>query len=71
MNAQDDGRSRLVAMAGLFLLLIGLFIAVFYAVMCRYDDSAHQLSDFAFVVLGLSVQIAGLGLIIWQRMSPR
>jgi len=47
--------------------MIGLFIAVFYAVMCRYDDSAHQLSDFAFVVLGVSFQLVGLGLIIWKK----
>ncbi len=71
MNAQDDGRSRSVAIASLVLLLIGLFIAVFYAIICRYDDSAHQLSDLAFVVLGMSVQLTGLGLIIWQRMSLR
>ncbi len=67
MNAQDGGRSRPVAIAGLLLLLIGLFIAVFYAVMCRYDDSAHQLSDSAFVVLGISVQLFGLGLVIWKK----
>ncbi len=67
MNAQSESRSRLMPIAGLVLLLIGLFIAVFYAVMCRYDDSAHQLSDFAFVALGISVQLVGLGLIIWKK----
>jgi len=67
MNAQNGDRSRPVATAGLFLLLIGLLIAIFYAVMCRYDDSAHQLSDFAFVVLGVSLQLVGLGFIIWKN----
>ncbi len=67
MSSQSDGRSRPVAVAGLFFLFIGLFIAVVYAVLCRYDDSAHQLSDFAFVVLGISVQLMGLGIIIWKK----
>jgi len=66
MNAQSEGRSRPIATAGLVLLFIGLLIAIFYAVMCRYDDTAHQLSDFAFVVLGISLQLVGLGLIITQ-----
>lgn len=67
MNTQSDGRSQPIVFGGLFLLMIGLFLAVFYAVMCRYDDSAHQLSDFAFVVLGVSVQLVGLGFIIWKK----
>ena len=67
MNTQSSGRSRPIATGGLFLLFIGLFLAVVYAVMCRYDDSVHQLSDFAFVVLGVSVQLAGLGLIVWKK----
>ena len=67
MNTQSGGRSRPLATAGFLLLFVGLFIAVVYAVMCRYDDSAHQLSDLAFVVLGLSVQVAGLGFIIWKK----
>jgi hypothetical protein len=71
MNAQSEGRSRPIAIGGLVLLFIGLFIAVFYAVMCRYDDSAHQLSDFGFVALGISVQLFGLGLIIWKNAFKR
>jgi protein-S-isoprenylcysteine O-methyltransferase Ste14 len=67
MNTQSDGRPRPIATAGLLLLAIGLLLAVFYAVMCRYDDSAHQLSDFAFVVLGVSLQLVGLGFIIWKK----
>jgi hypothetical protein len=67
MNTQSGGRTRPIATAGLFLLIIGLLLAVFYAVMCRYDDSAHQLSDLAFVVLGISLQLAGLGFIIWKK----
>ncbi len=67
MNAQSEGRFRPAAIAGLVLLFIGLFIAIFYAVMCRYDDSAHQLSDFAFVALGISVQLFGLGLVFWKK----
>ncbi len=67
MNAESHGQSQPKAVAGLVLLLIGLFIAVFYAVMCRYDDSARQLSDFAFVALGISVQLVGIGLIIWKK----
>jgi hypothetical protein len=67
MNTQSGGRSRPIVTAGLFLLIIGLLLAVFYAVICRYDDSAHQLSDFAFVVLGVSVQLLGLGFIIWKK----
>ncbi len=67
MNGESRGQSRPIAIAGLVFLLIGLFIAIFYAVMCRYDDSAHQLSDFAFVLLGVSVQLVGLGLIIWKK----
>ena len=67
MSTQNGRRSRPMATAGLFLLMIGLFIAIFYAVTCRYDDSAHQLSDFAFVVLGVSLQLVGLGFIIWKK----
>ncbi len=69
MNTQIGGRSRL-ANAGLFLIFIGLFISVIYAVMCRLDDSAQQLSDFAFAVLGVSVQLFGLGLVIWKNRPP-
>ncbi len=54
-------------MGGYALLLIGLFIAVFYAVMCRYDVEAKQLSDLTFVVLGVSVRLVGLGLIISRK----
>ena len=67
MNTQSGGRSRPIVTAGLFLLMIGLLLAVFYAVMCRYDDSAHQLSDFAFVALEISLQLFGLGLIVWKK----
>jgi hypothetical protein len=67
MDAQSGDRSRPIATAGLFLLVLGLLLAVFYAVMCRYDDSAHQLSDFAFAVLGVSVQLMGIGFIIWKK----
>ena len=67
MNAQSGWQSQSIAISGLVLLLIGLLIAIFYAVTCRYDDSAHQLSDFAFVVLGVSVQLFGLGLVIWKK----
>ncbi len=67
MNAQSGGRSRPIAIGGLVLLLIGLSIAVFYAVQCRYDITARQLSDLTFVVLGVSVQLLGLGLIIWKK----
>lgn len=67
MNVQNGGRSRPIATAGLILLIIGLLLAVFYAVMCRYDDAAHQLSDFAFVALGISLQLFGLGLIVWKK----
>ncbi len=67
MNAENRGQSRPLAIGGLIFLLIGLFIAVFYAIMCRYDDAAHQLSNFAFVALGISLQLFGLGLIIWKK----
>jgi len=52
---------------GYALVLVGLFIAVFYAVMCRYDAEAMQLSDLAFVILGVSVQLVGLGLLVSRR----
>jgi drug/metabolite transporter (DMT)-like permease len=65
MNAQSRSQSQHIA--GLVLLLIGLFIAVFYAIQCRYDIDTRQLSDLTFVVLGVSVQLLGLGLIIWKK----
>ena len=65
MNAQSSGQSQRIA--GLVLLLIGLFIAVFYAVQCRYDVASRQLSDLTFVVLGVSLQLLGLGLIVWKN----
>ncbi len=52
------------SLLGLLLLLVGLFIAIFYAIQCRYNAASLQLSDLAFVVLGISVQLVGLGLII-------
>lgn len=67
MNAQNGGRSQRVATAGLVLLLIGLLIAVFYAIECRYDVASRQLSDLTFVALGVSLQLFGLGLIIWKK----
>ncbi len=67
MKTQSGSQPRPIATAGLILLIIGLLLAVFYAVMCRYDDAAHQLSDFAFVALGISLQLFGLGLIVWKK----
>ena len=67
MNDQSGGSSRHIATAGLVLLLIGLLIAVFYAVECRYDIASRQLSDQTFVILGVSLQLFGLGLIIWKK----
>lgn len=55
------------SLLGLLLLLVGLFIAIFYAIQCRYNSSSLQLSDLAFVVLGISVQLVGLGLLIWKN----
>ncbi len=52
---------------GLALLLVGLWLAIFYAIQCRYNSASLQLSDLAFVVLGVSVQLVGLGLIIWRK----
>jgi protein-S-isoprenylcysteine O-methyltransferase Ste14 len=67
MNAQSRDQSQRIAMAGVFLLLVGLLIAIFYAIQCRYDIATRQLSDQTFVVLGVSLQLVGLGLIIWKK----
>jgi len=67
MNDQSGASSRRMATAGLVLLLIGLLIAVFYAIECRYDVASRQLSDQTFVVLGVSLQLFGLGLIVWRK----
>jgi hypothetical protein len=61
------GRFQHLDISGLLLLLIGLFIAIFYAVLCRYDSAIHQLSDLTFVVLGISLQLVGIGLILWKK----
>jgi hypothetical protein len=54
-------------MLGMSLLLVGLLIAIFYAIQCRYNIASLQLSDFAFVVLGISLQLVGLGVLIWKK----
>ena len=66
---QERKQSRSIAIAGLVLMFIGLLIAVFYAVLCRYDVDTRQLSDLTFVVLGISVQLLGLGLIFWKKQA--
>jgi hypothetical protein len=57
-----------IAVLGVVLLIVGLFIAVRYAILCRGDIDIYQFGDFALVIAGVSIQLIGLGLIIiWKK----
>jgi hypothetical protein len=68
MNSQGVKRFQYIVVLGVALLIIGLFIAVRYAFLCRGDIDIYQLGDFAIVMAGVSIQLLGLGLIIiWKK----
>jgi hypothetical protein len=67
MNSQSVKQFGYVASLGVVLLIVGLLIAVRYAVLCRGDIDIYQLGDFALVMMGVSIQLLGLGLIIWKK----
>jgi hypothetical protein len=70
MSTQSRDKSQntpMNSLLGMVLLLIGLLIAIFYAVQCRHDIASLQLSDFTFVVLGISLQLMGLGVLICKK----
>jgi hypothetical protein len=68
MNSQSVKQFQYIAVLGVILLIVGLFVAVRYAVLCRGDIDIYQLGDFALVIVGMSIQLLGLGLIIiWKK----
>ena len=64
MNSQNAKQLQKVVILGIVLLILGLFLAIRYAFLCHDDIDIHQLSDLGFVIVGVSIQLLGLGLII-------
>jgi hypothetical protein len=67
MNSQSAKQFQSIAVLGLVFLVVGLFVSLRYAVLCREDIDIYQLGDFAMVIAGVSIQLLGLGLIIWKK----
>jgi len=67
MKSQSVKQFQYIAVLGVVLLIVGLFIAVRYALLCRGDIDIYQLGDLALAIVGVSIQLLGLGLIIWKK----
>jgi hypothetical protein len=68
VTSRNSKQFQYIVILGVILLVIGMFIAVRYALLCRGDIDIYQLGDFALVIAGISIQLLGLGLIIiWKK----
>jgi hypothetical protein len=69
MNSQNAKQLSRIAIAGLVLIVIGLLIAVFYAYGLNYETDTLRERDLGYIIVGVSTQLLGLGLIAIGKKS--
>jgi len=65
MNSQNANQYQpQPVVLGMVLLVLGLFVTIGTALIFRGDIDIYQVGDLGFVIVGVSIQLLGLGLII-------
>jgi hypothetical protein len=69
MNSQNAKQLSRIAISGLVLIVIGLLIAVFYAYRLNDEIDILRERDLGYIIVGLSTQLLGFGLIAIGKKS--